>query len=164
MYFIFDCFQDMEIPVLISQSFQMSGLHKEALQAAELVLKQVIIEKYLNSTFLVINDFDNTFPRKKIMTGKNLQDRHNPQALIAKAEVLFSTCNFEHALKLFTRYFKDYKLLIFLLFEMCPEYRIPYFSIKSNCDSIEEQLGNLKRSEVQKYFQGHYGSALEEKD
>ena len=66
------------------------------------------------------------------MTGKNLQDRHNPQALIAKAEGLFSTCNFEHALKLFTRYLKDYKLLIFLLFEMCPEYRIPYFSIKSN--------------------------------
>ena len=41
MYFIFDCFQDMEIAVLISESFQMSGLHKEALQAAELVLKQV---------------------------------------------------------------------------------------------------------------------------
>ena len=47
MYFIFYCFQDMEIPVLISQSFQMSGLHKEALQAAELVLKKVIIEKDL---------------------------------------------------------------------------------------------------------------------
>ena len=58
---------------------------------------------------------------EKTMTGKNLQDRHNPQALIAKAEVLFSTCNFEHALKFFTRYFKDYKLLIFLLFEMYPE-------------------------------------------
>ena len=29
------------------------------------------------------------------MTGKNLQDRHNPQALIAKAEVLFSTEHFE---------------------------------------------------------------------
>ena len=98
------------------------------------------------------------------MTGNNLQDRHNPQALIAKAEVLFSTCNFEHALKFFTRNLKDYKLLIFLLFEMCREYQIPYFSIKSNCDSIEEQLGNLKKSEVQKYFQGHYGSALEEKD
>ena len=66
MYFIFDCFQDMEIPVLISQSFQMSGLHKEAIQAAELVLKQVIIEKYLKSTFLVINDFDNTSPEKRL--------------------------------------------------------------------------------------------------
>ena len=66
MYFIFNRFQDMEIPVLISQSFQMSGLHKEALQAAELVLKQVIIEKYLKSTFLVIIDFYNTSPEKRL--------------------------------------------------------------------------------------------------
>ena len=51
MYFIFDCFQDMEIPVLISQSFQMSGLPREALQAAELVLKQVRIEVDLISIF-----------------------------------------------------------------------------------------------------------------
>ena len=120
IYFIFDCFQDMEIPVLISQSFQMSGLHKEALQAAELVLKKVIIEKrpiiYLSGNTILIRPSP-----EKTMTGKNLQDRHNPQALIAKAEVLFSTCNFEHALKFFTRYFKDYKLLIFLLFEMYPE-------------------------------------------
>ena len=120
MYFIFYCYQDMEIPVLISQSFQMSGLHKEALQAAELVLKKVIIEKrpiiYLSGNTILIRPSP-----EKTMTGKNLQDRHNPQALIAKAEVLFSTCNFEHALKFFTRYFKDYKLLIFLLFEMYPE-------------------------------------------
>ena len=66
MYFIFNRFQDMEIPVLISQSFQMSGLHKEALQAAELVLKQVIIEKYQKSTFLVIIDFYNTSPEKRL--------------------------------------------------------------------------------------------------
>ena len=52
MYFIFDCFQDMEIPVLISQSFQMSGLHKEALQAAELVLKQVRIGVDLVTIFI----------------------------------------------------------------------------------------------------------------
>ena len=44
MFYVLHIFQDMEIPVLISQSFQMSGLHKEALQAAELVLKQVIID------------------------------------------------------------------------------------------------------------------------
>ena len=38
---------------------------------------------------------------------RNHQDCQNPQALIAKAEVLYSTCNFEHALKLFTRWFMD---------------------------------------------------------
>ena len=53
MYFIFDRFQDMEIPVLISQSFQMSGLHKEALQAAELVLKQVRIGVDLISIYVI---------------------------------------------------------------------------------------------------------------
>ena len=47
----------MEIPVLISDSFRTSGLHHEALQAAEIVLKQakVIVAFLINHSILKLN-------------------------------------------------------------------------------------------------------------
>ena len=57
---------------------------------------------------------------------KTLQDHHNPLALIAKAEVLYSMCNFEHALKFFSRYLKENALLLFVFFcLLCPVYLLP---------------------------------------
>ena len=70
----------------LSQAYLVSGSYSLALEAAENVLKLVTDIAWIR------------------LTRQSAQEPRNLNALVAKAECLYTSCHFEHALMLFTRY------------------------------------------------------------